>query len=187
MSDVAFPSDVILITSDDKKIESHKAVLATYSGSFANAFRDLPDDSAALPVTDTFECMTGALSFMYGSVQPAAVSMDNYQSIVATCSKYDISKGLRACDSFLTTAAVLSTQNLPGWKKFADRINLPSLLEKCVKFAAEQFDAIVDAKPADQWMKGLAPATMISLLTERNALLKAQVGLLSADPCSERI
>lgn len=177
-------SDVSLTTPDGGRFDVHKAVLALHSGFFLKAFQDLPD-STEFPVAESAELLALALSHVYGDSlvggQPLPVTMDNARALLDFFSKYDVPKGIRACDSFLSGLPLLTVSSLPEWIVLADRHNLPRFLSQCRTYAAKRAEALAAASEAEEWLAQLAPSSMALVLAQPGAApldeLAAQSGV----------
>lgn len=158
-------SDVTLVASGGERFELHKVILASASAFFAKAFEDQPS-STEISISEPSDLLTAALSHVYDNREAQAVTLDIVCTLVSFFSKYDVPKGIAACDSFLAAwagahHAVLSTATLPGWIAFADRHKLASFLEKCAGYAAEH---MAEFPEPEAWMVQLLPSTLALLV-----------------------
>lgn len=168
LESMAFPSDMLLVTSDGKRLNLHRAVLASSSGIFRKLFEDFPSDQE-FSVPEPAELVESALSHVYDDSDPPPMTLDSVRDLVPFFGKYDVRKGLRAYDTFLAASAeldsvcatMLDTANLPEWIVLADQHKLTSFLDKCVSYAAEHLEEM-DA--TETWLLQLLPATLTSLV-----------------------
>ena len=156
---LAFLSDVTLIASG-KRFTTHKGTLATFSDFFLNAFKAMPE-MTELKVPESAEELTLALSHMYVTCGPLPITLDNVRGLVAFFSKYDVPKGLSACDIFLSASVALDDGNVPEWIVLADQHKLTFFLERCVRYVARHLSRL--PKP-ETWMEQLLPATLTTLV-----------------------
>ena len=67
---------------------------------------DLPD-SKETKVEELAGHLKLALSQMYDVCDSMPITNENVRSLVAFCSKYNVPKGIRACDTYLSTSITL--------------------------------------------------------------------------------
>lgn len=172
---MAAVSDVILVSSDGKLFEAHKATLATSSGffklykaivecesdAFLKEFEDLPG-SKEFPVDESAEHLTVALSYMYESCSPLPITLDNVHGLVAFFSTYDVPSGITACDTLLSASIELTNTNLGEWVVLAEQHQLICFREKCVCYAAAH---LAELPKPEKWMLRLLPATLAKLVS----------------------
>lgn len=176
LGELAFLSDVCWISGDGEHFALHKAVLAKESRFFFNAFQDLSSSSEFSMKDEPASLLSLALSHVCDSREPQPITESNVCDLVEFFSKYDVSRGMIACDNFLSSATVvLSTDTLPKWMQLADQQKLPRFLKKCLVFAEKYLTSILAAKGAAEWMQNLAGNTLVQLLTQRDASMVDEV------------
>lgn len=166
--ELAFLSDVTLISSEGHKFPLHKAILADHSGFFKKAFHDLTV-SNSFAMEETAELLQQALPHIYDSYESQPITEGNVDSLLGFFSKYDVRAGMSACDSFLSSSIMLSTVNLPVWMKVADYHKLPNFLELCIDYAAKNISTLItkiENHGTESWMEELTPTSLTRLLTQ---------------------
>lgn len=175
-------SDVVLTTPDGARFEVQKAVLAAQSDFFPmNAFKDLAD-SKEFPISEASERLKLALAYMYDTAagsQTFSVTLDNVRSLLDFFGKYDVPKGIRACDSFLSASVVLTPSSLPEWIILADRHRLLRFLSICESYTATRM-TLVAGSGAEEWLAKLAPATLVRLVMKVCFALPLQLATLNS-------
>lgn len=159
---MAFLSDATLVASDGKEYKVSKATLASCSGFFLRTFKKLPDESQ-FTVDESAEWLKLALSHMYDNCDTLPITLDNVRGLVAFFAKYEVPKGISACDAFLSISVVLDMENLPDWIVLGDQHTMPFFLEKCVNYASEHH--LAEKSMAEEWMVQLLPATLSKLVS----------------------
>lgn len=130
------------------------------------AFKDLPE-SKEFPVSESAEVLTLALSHMYAQCDPLPITMLNAPELVDFFRKYDVPKGIPACDSALSASAEFTPGNLRDWILLADQHKLPRLLEKCLKHSSRHMSQQYKPK---RWLAQLQPTTLATLVSWHHTL-----------------
>ena len=178
--ELAFLSDVTLISSDGQKFPLHKAILADHSDYFKKAFHDLTVCDI-FAMEETAELLQRAVAHMYNSCESQPITEENVDSMLGFFSKYDMCAGMSACDSFLSSSIVLSTDNLPVWIKLADYHKMPNFLKLCIDYAKENISTLItkiENHGMESWIEKLAPTTLVHLFTQSTLATNRKVGHL---------
>ena len=185
-----------LVSGDNIKYRVSRAVLACASGFFSNMFKDLPE-AKEYPVAESGETLSLGLSQILGcSVSTPSLTMANVGSLLDFCIKYDVPKGLSACDAFLSAPFKFS----PELFTRADQFDLPRYREMCMGHAVETLMAYEEMKPGfyscsppragngPKWLDQLKQPTLSELVRARASALPdvpnyADAAALRIRPC----
>uniref|UniRef100_A0AC34FBY9 BTB domain-containing protein n=1 Tax=Panagrolaimus sp. ES5 TaxID=591445 RepID=A0AC34FBY9_9BILA len=138
-------ADVIFITSDKTKIQSHRCIFGESSKIFAQIF----DETAQTPVkidVDDFNADTiqSALNFLYGKYDAInGKEMDVFKFAF----KYDIKDLIEACCSFFEKS--IDASNICEYIQIAYSNNFDELKKKCLKYLCKKKKEIDSSKVAE--------------------------------------
>uniref|UniRef100_A0AC34GYD4 BTB domain-containing protein n=1 Tax=Panagrolaimus sp. ES5 TaxID=591445 RepID=A0AC34GYD4_9BILA len=138
-------SDVILISSDNVKIPSHRCILGKYSKSFAKII----DENPELPVTinvENFnaEIIQAAIDFMYDKTD-AIIGKE--MDVFKFARRYDIQEIMDACSSFFEKS--VDPSNVCELIQIGYSNNFEELKKKCLAILVEKKKEIDASKFAE--------------------------------------